>query len=285
MILESGAEATQEDGVCIKNAACNLDRDLLCLLAQYSGKNKELFTQAFTAIITRGRKWIAFEYVEVVRILMQYGASPHIGSRAMVEVVDHLACKEESADLARILLDVLFASGADVNHENGKALGLGASRGDPVLLSYLLEKGADSGSTTLALSAAIMAHHQAPLLLELVDVLRNSRSAVTDFNRSLPGMPQPPIILCLKAYGNSVAILESLIRGGCQLNSTISMEVCRYTRHFGEDRMSSEIEPVSVLMWALLQEDGVISLSVIEALIRHGGKEPLPRTLLLVIHG
>ncbi|KAK4164315.1 hypothetical protein QBC43DRAFT_49554 [Cladorrhinum sp. PSN259] len=269
-ILESGAEAAHEDGVCIKNAACNLDRDLLSLLAQYTGKNKELFTCAFVTIISRDRKWISFEHVEVIRILLQHGASSQVASRAMIEVVDCLACKEDNADLARILLDVLFSFGADVDHENGKALGLAASRGDPVLLSSLLDRRPDSGSTTLALFAAIMAHHEETLLLELLDVMGHSRTAVTDFNRSLPGMPQSPIILCLKGFGHSVAILDSLVRGGCRLDSTISMELCRYTRKSGEDRLSSEIEPVSVLMWALLQEDGVIGVEVVEALIRHG---------------
>ncbi|KAK3984415.1 hypothetical protein QBC44DRAFT_337035 [Cladorrhinum sp. PSN332] len=286
-ILESGAEAAHEDGVCIKNAACNLDRDLLALLAQYSGKNKELFTHTFTAIISRDRKWIAFEHVELMRILLQNGASSHVASRAMVDVVDCLACKEDKADLARILLDMLFVFGADVNHENGKALGLAASRGDPVLLSSLLDRRPDSSSTTLALSAAIMAHHEEALLLELLDVLGHSRTAVTDFNRSLPGMPQSPIILCLKAYGHSVGILDSLVRGGCRLDSTISMELCRYTRKSGEDRLSSEIEPVSVLMWALLQEDGVISVEVIEALLRHGADvtytTPSSRTTPLLV--
>ncbi|KAK0739470.1 ankyrin repeat-containing domain protein [Apiosordaria backusii] len=262
-LLDSGAEPTHDNGVCIKNAACNLERDLLHLLSGYAGKNPELFTQAFAAILSRGKQWIAFEHVDTIRIILKHGASPQIASRAMMDVVDQLACSDDQATLSRALLDSLFAAGADVNHENGKAVGMAASRGDPLLLDYLLKQKADATSATLALSAAIMAHHSESLLLGILNVMAQP-GLPTDFNHSLPGMPHPPIILILKSYGDSVAIVHRLVRAGCRLDSTV-LSVCDTDKG-----VQAEVEPVNVLMWALLQKDEVIHTTVIEALICHG---------------
>ncbi|KAK4679863.1 hypothetical protein QC764_207850 [Podospora pseudoanserina] len=264
-LLDSGAEPTHDNGVCIKNAACNLERDLLHLLAGYAGKVPELFTQAFAAILSRGKQWIAFEHVDTIRIILKHGASPQIASRAMMDVVDQLACNNDQATLSRAFLDSLFAAGADVNCENGKAVGTAASRGDPLLLDYLLKQKADATSATLALSAAIMAHHSESVLLQILNVMAQP-GLPTDFNHSLPGMPHPPIILILKSYGDSVAIVHRLVRAGCRLESTV-WAVCDT-----EKDAQAEVEPVTVLMWALLQKDEMISKDVIEALICHGCK-------------
>ncbi|KAK0660101.1 hypothetical protein QBC41DRAFT_236864 [Cercophora samala] len=262
-LLDSGAEPTHDNGVCIKNAACNLERDLLHLLAGYAGKIPELFTQAFAAILSRGKQWIAFEHVDTIRIILKHGASPQIASRAMMDVVDQLACNNDQATLSRALLDSLFAAGADVNYENGKAVGMAASRGDHLLLDYLLKQKADATSATLALSAAIMAHHSESVLLDILNVMAQP-GLPTDFNHSLPGMPHPPIILILKSYGDSVAIVHRLVRAGCRLDSTV-LAVCDTDKG-----AQAEAEPVNVLMWALLQKDELIGKDVIEALICHG---------------
>jgi hypothetical protein len=83
----------------------------------------------------------------------------------------------------------------------------------------------------------------------------------------------PPILLCLKSYGTSVAILDRLVNAGCQLDATAPMQVCSHViESKGKRVVSSELEPVSVLMWALLQEEGLIDTAVVRALVQHGGK-------------
>ncbi len=277
MLLDSGAEAAHEDGICVKHAASDLDRDLLHLLSEYVGHNPNIYCQAFSAVMNRGKQWIALEHVEIVDLLLQHGASGFTGGRAILEVVDHLACQKAQAGLAEVLLRKLFAAKVDVNHENGKVVSIAASRGDPYLLSLLLANGATSSSATLALTAAIMAHHEEPMLLQLFEIFSRQRSAVPDFNRSIPGMP-PPIFQCLKSYGKSTAVLDSLVAAGCRLESTVPMQVLSSRVRDRESRVaSSQLEPASVLMWALLQEEGLISPAVIDSLICHGGKLT-PRT-------
>ncbi|KAL2195244.1 hypothetical protein P885DRAFT_70818 [Corynascus similis CBS 632.67] len=287
MLLDSGAEAAYEDGLCIKHAASSFNHDLLSLVSAYLGHHTSIYTQALAAIISRGKHWIAFEHVELINILLQHGASGPIAAKAMVDVVDHLVCQESRADLAETFLRRMFAANVDVNHENGKVVSIAASRGDPFLLQLLLANGATPSSATLALTAAIMAHHDEALLLELVDVLTKQPAAVPDFNKSIPGMP-PPIFQCLRAYGHSVGVLDSLVRAGCRLETTVPMQVFSRNARDRQDKVvSSELEPASVLMWVLLQEEELISLPVITALLRHGADisytTPTSRTTPLLV--
>ncbi|KAK4238268.1 hypothetical protein C8A03DRAFT_33722 [Achaetomium macrosporum] len=287
MLLDSGAEAAHEDGLCVKHAATTLNRDLLRLLSDYLGHDGNIYSQAFAAIINRDKRWIALEHVEVVDILLHHGASTHIAGKAMVEIVDHLSCQKSQSDLAEAFLRKLFAANVDVNYENGKVISIAASRGDPWLLSLLLANGATSSSATLALTAAIMAHHTETLLLELIDIFADPRCAIPDFNRSIPGMP-PPILMCLKAYGHSVTLLDGLVKAGCRLETTVPMQVLSgVARDRGDRRVSSEPEPASVLMWTLLQEDGLISPAVIRSLVQHGADisyaTPISRTTPLML--
>jgi hypothetical protein len=277
MLLDSGAEAAHGDGVCVKHAASVLDRDLLNILSENLGSNPNIYGQAFSALMNRGKQWIALEHLEVVEMLLIQGASGLVAGRALLEVVDHLACQASQAGLAEVLLRKLFAAGVDVNHENGKVVSVAASRGDPHLLTLLLANSATPSSATLALTAAIMAHHDEPLLLQLIDIFASQRFAVPDFNRSIPGMP-PPIFQCLKSYGKSPAVLDALVGAGCRLEATLPMQVFSDRARDREDRVvSSQLEPATVLMWALLQKEEVIGPALIDSLLRHGGKSK-PRT-------
>ena len=138
--LQAGAEAIYDNGVCVKNAAYHLDRNTLRMLSEHSGRHGAVFGQALDVAIGRGRQWISFEHVEVIQLLLRCGASDQVDvvSRAMTEVVDHLAGKGEDSDLADALLDILFSAGADLNYEGGKAVEIATGRGDMLLLARLL---------------------------------------------------------------------------------------------------------------------------------------------------
>ncbi|WPJ60749.1 hypothetical protein SMAC4_03174 [Sordaria macrospora] len=269
-LLEAGAEATHENGVCIKNAASNLDRDTLGLLTEYSGTHDSIFTQSMAGVVNRGKQWIAFEHVEVMELLVRGGASTQVINKAVVEVIDTLACKQSQIDLANRFLDIFFAAGADVNCENGKPVGIAASRGDPVLLARLLSNGASSMTSTHALSTAIMAHHEENLLLRLIDVFADRRTAAPDVNQSIPGMPSP-IFLCLKSYPKSLDLLDSLVGAGCDLESTVLSDVCPEEESTEKKvRAGSFDEPVTVLLWTLLLRNSQIDPAVVNGLVRHG---------------
>ncbi|KAK3370569.1 hypothetical protein B0H63DRAFT_552646 [Podospora didyma] len=271
ILLKNGAEPGHDDGVCIKHAACNLDQSTLNALSQYCEPNETLFTQVFASVTSRGRQWISQEHVELIQLLLRYGASGEVVDRAMVEVIDQLACQESQSDLADILLHLFLDAKANVNYNNGKSVVVAAERGDPFILSHLLRHCATSATASLAFSTAIAADHDESILLQLIDVFVDQRTTVPDVNEPVPGM-LPPLLLCLKSYPDSVALLDSLVEAGCLLEATVLSQV--YPGEVIKDRedkaVNQETEPVSPLMWALLQPDHMISSSVIESLIRRG---------------
>ncbi len=222
-LLEAGAEATLENGVCIKHAACNLDARAVHVLAEFSGHNEAIFTQAFAGVISRGKDWIAFEHFELIQLLLCHGATGEVLDRAMVDTISQLAGNLAHRDLAEKIVNALIASGADVNYGGGKVIGIAASAGDSRLLELLLGQGATRETTTFAFSTAIMAHHEEATLVDLIGVFIDERTTIPDLNQSLPGM-LPPLLLCMNHY-RSVSLLDCLWKLGCSLESTVSCEV------------------------------------------------------------
>ncbi|KAK0619658.1 hypothetical protein B0T14DRAFT_603412 [Immersiella caudata] len=287
-LLVAGADATHQDGVCIKHAASSFRLDLVRLLSHSSGKNKEVFSQALSAIVSRDRRWISFDHVDLIRHLLRHGASGQAVHRAMVEVVDHVACVPLLKELGNALLNLFFAAQGDVNYENGKAVGTAAGRGDPPLVAYLLRHGASSATAALALSAAIMAHHDEDLLLKIVGVFKKHPMSRKDINQLLPGTLNP-ILLGLKAYPDSVALVDGLVASGCSLQSTVLFQI--YSNEAAPDgpseRPNQEAEPLSILICSLMKEYSATSPAVLRALIHHGANvsymTPKTRTTALML--
>ncbi|KAK5656725.1 hypothetical protein OQA88_4273 [Cercophora sp. LCS_1] len=271
MLLDGGADALHQEGVCVKHASYNLNLDLIRVLSRHSGQSETVFTRALSCILSRGRQWIALEHLELIQILLRNGASGQVVDKAMVEMVDHVVGEESRRDLGKVFLNVLFAEKADVNYENGKAVGIAAGRGDSLLLTYLLAHGATPTTASLALSAAMMAHHDEELLLQLVTALGKRRFRRVDVSEILPGKLNP-ILLCLKSYPTSVALVDSLVAAGCSLQVTIPFQIYADETIIDQDgrRVSHEPEPISILMCPLLQEYRATSPAVFRALIRHG---------------
>ena len=273
-LLQAGADVTFHEGVCIRHAARNLDRDTILVLTEFSGPNEAIYTAALSEVITDGRAWIAPEHTELINILLKHGASGSAVDKALIEVVGHLAGKESQAELGNQLLDLLFSAGANVNVENGKSAGLAASRGDASMLRRLLGQDASVETASFAFSAAIFAHPEEHRLLELIDVFMDDGTTVPDVNTHLPGMP-PPIFLCLKGYFDSTSLVERLVAIGCDLQVTVPRKIYADESHIEAGPTGTSDfpeEPISVLFWALLQPETKISSRVITTLINCGGK-------------
>ncbi|KAK1835723.1 Inversin [Podospora conica] len=269
MLLDAGADVLLEGGVCLKNAASKLDLELLHLLAKHSGKDELIFTQALSGIVTQGRQWIAQEHIELIQLLLHYGASGQVLDEAMLEVVDHLACRDDERHLRNILLNILFAAKADVNYQQGKAIAVAATKGDVSLLSHLLSHNTTMAATFNAMSSAILARHKEHHLVELLGAFANRRASRTEIRSSLPHTLDP-VMLCLKSYPNSATLVGALVKAGCSLDATVPMHVSSERLNKDGRRLNPKPEPVSILMWALLEIESGISPDVLRALIRYG---------------
>ena len=272
-LLHAGANVTFEEGVCIRHAARNLDIDAILVLSDFSGFDENIYTAAFADVLHNGTGWISAEHLDLIHLLVSHGASGDVVDRALVEVVSHLAGNNPQAQFSGQFLDILLAAGADVNSENGKSAGLAAGRGDAQMLRRLLGQAATVETASFAFSAAILAHHKEHCLLELIDVFMEDGTTVPDVNTPLPGMPAP-VFLCLNSYYDSTDLVERLVAIGCDLETTVTRRVYADEGKTDTGSMAAtdfKEEPVSVLMWALLQPDDKISSNVVTALIANRG--------------
>ncbi|KAK0652718.1 hypothetical protein B0T16DRAFT_369477 [Cercophora newfieldiana] len=287
-LLVAGAEATQQEGVCIKHAASILRLDILRLLSQSSGKDKEIFSQALSSIVGRDKRWISFDHIDVIRHLLRYGASGESVHKAMIKVVDFVASIPNLKEIGNTLLNLFFAAQGDVNYENGKVVGIAAGRGDPPLVAYLLRHGATSSTAALALSTAIMAHHDECLLLKILSAFKKHPISREYIDQLLPGTLNP-VLLGLKAYPDSVAVVDSLVSAGCSVRSTVLFQV--YSDDAAVDgagqRLSQEPEPLSILICSLMKEYNATAPAVLRALVHHGADvsymTPRTRTTALML--
>ncbi len=269
-LLRAGAEPTMENGVCIKHAACTLNIEATQVLADFARRNEPIFTEAFAGVVNSGGQWIAPEHLELVRVLLCHGASGKVLNRAMFEAVDCLAGNPDKKGTLEALVDMFVEYGADVNFKDGKMVGIAASAGDGPLLAHLLGQGATTETATIAFSTAILAHHEEAKLMDLVSVFADKRTRTPNVNQPLPGM-LPPLLLCMNHY-RSVALLDCLWKQGCDLEATALCKV--YPDEPADEQMGKinfDEEPVTALMWALLQGQEKIGADMIRAIVDRDG--------------
>lgn len=275
MLLQAGANVAVDHGVCIRQAARNLDIDGLILFTEFSGYNEAIYTAAFTELLESGTNWMSFDHLDVMQLILTHGAASTPVNSALHTVIQHLGCDKSQTVLMENILEMLLASDADVNYEKGAAVRLAARQGNAVAVRLLLASGATTDTASAAFHTAIIAEHSEEPLLELVDIFTNGKNGDTfvDVNKAQPGM-LPPLFLCIDAYPNSVALAARLFAAGCDPEQTVQSRVYGETKDL--DAVSGmtipEEEPVTILAWALLQPNYKISSDVVCAIIDQGGK-------------
>lgn len=262
--LTVGADAAHDNGVCIKTATLALDLAQLQLLAEFSGRNQTIYTQAFSQLTCQDNRWMDLRHLPVVNLLLQRGASGSPIHRALVQVVDRLGEALDDRDMVSLdqIVDVLLDAHADINFEGGAAVNKAASLGHVHLLHRLLGQSPCPTASTamIALYSAITAGHDESRLLELINAIHTQATSL-DPNQVAPGMTTP-LVMCLRLYPNSPALLDRLVGIGCDLEEVMPMKT--------EDGIE---EPGNVLLWSvsLRWSEGGISDEVVSAIIQHQG--------------
>ncbi|KAI6354397.1 hypothetical protein MCOR25_008623 [Pyricularia grisea] len=290
LLLVSGADPRCDGGACLKIAASSFDVALLELLAQKIGKDDRLFTEIFDHLISQGEEWLAHSHIDVVELILRFGASGIVLSRALIDAVQAMfpvrpggspksrsprspmsPCRHSSAP-PEAILDLLLNHGASTNYESGKSVQLVARNGDRHLLRKLLDTKncASLQTATTALYAAISAGHTEARLLELIDVFADKFTVAPDFSSQgiYDGM-LPPLYLCLEKYPRSTVVMNRIISAGCDLSQTVRITYAP-TSNGEVQEQSSDYEAANVLIWALLQTSSKTSSAVIAQLAKQG---------------
>ena len=256
-LLEKGASGSGVHAA-LNHAAKALNFEALQLLAT-SVESPEVYTAALNEALNAGDHWLLPENLDVIELLLEHGAGGETLHLALLKALDSYA----NGGALEALVDLLLHYKADVNYDSGQAVQLAASRGDIALLQKMMNSGATQESLSMAFTIAIASQGSEKQLLALIDVFLENPTVKPDTNFVYPSM-DPPLLLALQLYPETVAIAKRMCDAGCNLE--VEMQCSVY------DNEIPELETVTPLAWALFQPEKMISDDVISALIESGGK-------------
>ncbi|TGJ84749.1 hypothetical protein E0Z10_g4040 [Xylaria hypoxylon] len=206
--------------------------------------------------------WISERGLKIATSLLEKGAKGDgVGSALVVVLKNHTAAYHS---VTAAFAELLLKHGADVNYNHGEALQLAAAQGDAELLARLLSEKPNTEALNLAFSKIFEAPFAEDKVHELITLFTEYRdeNSQLDVISTHPGF-DPVVIRALSQYPRSIKILEALLDVGFYYDQ---MTTCRVIDGF------EEIEPVTLLMWALLQPQKKISTGIINLLIERGSK-------------
>ncbi|KAK6337894.1 hypothetical protein TWF696_001372 [Orbilia brochopaga] len=250
-ILEHGASGPEVDAAFCK-AARLYEPDAMELLA--TSINPEIVNVALVLVTQSNDDWLSPDNrnLWLIHTLLEWGAERECVNVAFLKAVDAHARGVTSDELIDTFLTI--GNKADVNFQNGEALQIAIRYGKAPLLTKLAAHGATQEVIGIAFAEAIIAVLDETVVLSLIDVLANNKTAKPDY-KTPPAGYQPPLFACLAAHPKSAKLVERLIKLGC--NTEAEVEAFLY------DDEEIESEPASVLTWALSQDSPIDSAAII----------------------
>ncbi|RYP53587.1 hypothetical protein DL768_001451 [Monosporascus sp. mg162] len=206
--------------------------------------------------------WLSEHGYEIAKCLLEKGASGNGVNLALVTVLNPK--QSSTSDMANRFLELLARHGADVNYNHGEALQSAALQGRADLLGTLLEEKPSAEALTLAFSRIFDSNVSEDELHELITLFTDHKDGQhqVDVMFVHPGS-QPIVFRALSEFPRSTRILQALF------------DVGFYHEQMTTYRVMPEVEegePVTLLLWALLQPQKKISSAVINLLIDRGAK-------------
>jgi hypothetical protein len=305
-LLESGAVPSTLDDA-LRQATVLFDIQALQFLADWIEPG-DIYALAFADAIEVGEKWYSPGGLDVVRLLLEKGASGEIVHGALLQAQERFIAGRAS----EALVDTLLEYKADVNYDDGHAVELAVKAGNVALLEKLFNCRPTQRTLSMALSAALISGHSSQKVLNIVNALVGKEGEIADPNFVVPGM-DPPIFLALQQYPTSVPVVKRLIEIGCTPETKIRFKVfgevvsdpeneedddlgaenrlvLRTARddlrdHYDANksisaRMTNDedgtpAEDVTVLVWACCQVGGqAVSAAVFDVLLEFKGRFP-----------
>ncbi|KAI1373916.1 ankyrin [Hypoxylon crocopeplum] len=215
-----------------------------------------------TFVVDSVSSWLSDRGYSIANCLLEKGATGD-GVDSAFAAVFSLYMKTHG-QAANNFIDLLLKYGANINYNNGEALQNAAAQGDPDLLKRLMREKPDSQALTFAFPRIFDAatseedvHDLIALFIEYSDGEGHMDVAFTQSGS------EPVLIKALGQFPRSTKILEALLDVGFYHDQ---MTRCRVMHEIEEE------EPVTLLMWALLQPQKKISSGVINLLMDRGAK-------------
>ncbi|KAI1497494.1 ankyrin repeat-containing protein [Biscogniauxia marginata] len=218
-----------------------------------------IFTKTFVA--ENIDSWLSERGYEVAKCLLSKGACGEGVGSTLVAVLRLYT--NTTGHITHRFVDLLLKYDADINYNHGEALQTAAVRGNAELLGRLLSRNPDAEAVTLAFSRLFEAPISEDEIHELIALFTEygDRQSKIDVMFVHPDS-EPVVMRALAQFPRSTKILQALLDIGFYHEQ---MTNCKVTQ-------DSEDEPVTLLIWALLQPQKKISSNVINMLIDRGAR-------------
>lgn len=217
--------------------------------------------------------WISERGLKIATSLLEKGAKGDgVGSALIAVLKQHTAAPQS---VTESFADLLLKHGADVNYNHGEALQLAAAQGNAKLLARLLGEKPNTDTLTSAFPKVFDASLTEDKVHELLVLFADRRDGNSELDVTFesPGC-DPVVFRAISQHPRSIRILEALLDIGFYHDHMIT---CRVIDELEED------EPVTLLMWALLQPQKKISTGIINLLIERGCKSTNYLTAVTVL--
>lgn len=279
LFLDNGASPTANGCQCLIDAAQRLDVRILDLLLRCDispGDASWVFSRTF--VPDAAERWLSEPGFQVAQRLVGKGAQGGALSDALAVALDYMGTARNQT--AEMFVGLLIQHNADINAGQGRALVKVAKSANGPLIEQMLLRRPDAATLSMAFPYVFdqsgMAEDDA---MELIELFTNYRDGETRLDPMFQHPEAEPILFkALSQYPRSTKIIKTLLDAGYYHDQVTT---ARILEEMEED------EPVTLLMWCLLQPQKRVSSGVITMLLEQGAKinfeSPLSKTTPLML--
>ncbi|KAF9872312.1 hypothetical protein CkaCkLH20_10139 [Colletotrichum karsti] len=210
------------------------------------------------------QEWFTEAGFSILHSFLQKGAHGDGLSSVLTQVVDMpLSESDDSVSLANGFVDILLDHKVDVNYDDGKLLQSAAAACNSFLVQRLLEKKPNTESISRAFYRIFDNPTSEEEALELIQMFTDYADGETRLDvMYTPPDSVPLLFLAILQHPRSIQITKALLDAGYYYDQ---MMPCKVMEDVDE-------EPITLMMWALLQPQKKISSGIITMLIETGAK-------------
>ncbi|KAH6660473.1 hypothetical protein BKA67DRAFT_510399 [Truncatella angustata] len=210
----------------------------------------------------RAGSWLSERGFEIARCLLRKGARGDVVGSALVAVLGVYA--ENPGNLADSFVELLLKYDADLDYNQGEAVQIAATQGNPDLLRRLLQEKPSAEAVTLAFPRIFETSAGEDEVHELINLFVDHHDGGYQMDTMFTEAGSQPVIFrALSQFPRSIKVIQALLDIGFYHDQMTSARVMP---------VMEEDEQVNLLTWALLQPQKKISSGVINLVIDRGAK-------------
>ncbi|TDZ33225.1 Serine/threonine-protein phosphatase 6 regulatory ankyrin repeat subunit B [Colletotrichum spinosum] len=209
-------------------------------------------------------QWFTEAGFSILHSFLQKGAHGDGLSSVLTQVVDMpLSESDDRVDLANGFVDLLLDHKVDVNYDDGKLLQSAAAAMNSYLVKRFLEKKPNTESISRAFYRIFDNPASEDEALELITMFTDYADGETRLDvMYTPPDSMPLLFLAIQQHPRSFQIAKALLDAGYYYDQMMPCKVM-------DDR---EEEPITLMMWCLLQPQKKVSSNILQLLIETGAK-------------